>query len=94
MLEAGRLPLAFVEKLDFNQRLMEAVLLALRTAEGIDKEKFLRAFGERALAILEGKAKARYVSLGHLIDELGFVRLSDAGFLLADTIIADLVAQL
>jgi oxygen-independent coproporphyrinogen III oxidase len=93
MLEAGRLPLAFVEKLDFDQRLMEAVLLALRTAEGIDKEKLIRNFGEPALAILEGKAKARYVSSGHLIDDLGFVRLSDAGFLLADTIIADLVAQ-
>jgi oxygen-independent coproporphyrinogen-3 oxidase len=93
MLEEGRLPLAFVEELDFDQRLMETVLLSLRTAEGIDKEKLIRTFGERALAILEGKVKAGYISSGHLIDELGFVRLSDAGFLLADTIIADLVAQ-
>ncbi len=94
LLEAGRLPLAFVEELDFDQRLMEAVLLSMRTTEGIDKEKLIRNFGQPALAILEGKAKAGYISSGHLIDELGFVRLSDAGFLLADTIIADLVAQI
>lgn len=93
LLEAGRLPLAFVEKLDDGQRLLETVMLSLRTAEGIDKEKLIRSFGEPALAMLEGKAKAGYIASGHLIDDMGFVRLSDAGFLLADTIIADLVAR-
>jgi len=93
MLEGGRLPLAFIEELDDTQRLLETVLLSLRTAEGIDKAKLIRNFGEPALAILEGKAKAGYVSSGHLIDALGFLRLSDDGFLLADTIIADLAAQ-
>jgi oxygen-independent coproporphyrinogen-3 oxidase len=93
MLEAGQLPLALLETIDPTQRLMETIMLSLRTAAGIDKERLIRTFGERALAILEGKAKARYVSSGHLLDELGFVRLSDDGFLLADTIIADLAAQ-
>jgi oxygen-independent coproporphyrinogen III oxidase len=93
MLEGGRLPLAFVEELDNTQRLMETILLSLRTAEGIDKARLIRTFGEPALTILEGKAKAGYVSSGHLIDDLGFVRLSDSGFLLADTIIAGLAAQ-
>ena len=90
-LEAGHLPIAFVEELSSEQRLMEAIMLSLRTAEGIDKARLIRRFGVAAIDILQGPAAGRYVRSGHLDDDEGWMRLTDDGFLVADGIIADLV---
>ena len=67
-------------------------MLALRTAEGIDKESLALHFGDPATLVLQGAAVKRYVESGHLLDDAGFLRLTDAGFLLADKIIADIVS--
>lgn len=89
--EGGHFAVQFVEELTADQRLMEAVMLWLRTADGIDKEKLTLQFGAAGTTILDGSAAARYAASGHLIDDAGFMRLSDDGFLVADKIIADLV---
>ena len=92
MIEAGKLPVAFVESLEDRDRLIEVVMLSLRTAEGLNKEKLIRAFGEPALAIVESAAASRYIRSGHLVNDDGVLKLTDRGFLVADKIIFDLVS--
>jgi oxygen-independent coproporphyrinogen-3 oxidase len=87
----GIMPSAFVEELTEEQRLIETVALSLRTADGIDKEQLILRFGEKALSLIEGKTAVRLIDSGHLLNESGFLRLTDAGFLTADRIIANLV---
>jgi len=91
-MEGGHFAVEMIEELSVGQRLMEAVMLWLRTAEGIDKEKFVLHFGEAGEKILDGPEAARLAASGHLIDDAGFMRLSDDGFLVADKIITDLIA--
>ncbi|MDR1194240.1 MAG: hypothetical protein LBK98_08780 [Peptococcaceae bacterium] len=43
--ERGRLPVAEAEPIDQDIRLREEIMLALRLAEGIDKERFYQRFG-------------------------------------------------
>ena len=68
-------------------------MLALRTAEGMDKAKFLNQFGEPAMALLEGKTANDFIASGHLELEEGCLRLTDSGFLVADRIITDLLGD-
>jgi oxygen-independent coproporphyrinogen-3 oxidase len=89
--EAGRLPIGFVEELTDEQRLIEQVMLSLRTAEGLDKQKLVSRFGDRSADIIDSPTTRRYIKSGHLLDDSGFLRLTDAGFLVADKIIADLL---
>ena len=89
--ESGFMPVQFVETLTGPQRLMETVMLALRTAEGIDKQSLALHYGQPATAILDSAPVSRYVESGYLLDDAGFLRLTDAGFLVADKIIADIV---
>jgi oxygen-independent coproporphyrinogen-3 oxidase len=89
-IESGILPIGFIEELTGHQRMMEMVMLSLRTADGIDKQSLVLHFGEPAVMLLESPAVARHVGGGYLHDGPGFLRLTDAGFLVADKIIADL----
>ena len=91
--EKGLLPLGMIEELSEEQRLMESVMLSLRTADGLDKQQFIIRFGAKALPILEGATAGRLMEAGYLVDDSGFIRLTDDGFLVADKIIADLVGQ-
>jgi len=92
-IESGILPLGFTEELSARQRMMETVMLSLRTAEGIDKQSLVLRYGEPAVTLLESPRAALHVGGGYLHDEAGFLRLTDAGFMIADTIIADLVGD-
>jgi len=92
--EAGQAPAEFVEELTFEQEFTERVMLALRTADGLEKVELLNRFGERALALLEGKVANRLIASGHLELIEGFLRLTDDGFLVADRIIADLLGEI
>jgi oxygen-independent coproporphyrinogen-3 oxidase len=85
-------PIDFTETLTKEDRLDEAILLGLRQASGIDKPKLIREFGEPALAILEGEIVADFVAREFLVNEDGFLRLTDDGFLVADRIIYELVS--
>lgn len=90
--EGGALPIEFVEALTDEQRLVEAVMLSLRTAEGIDKQKLVNRFAESGDRVVNNPIVRRYIKSGHLAGDSGFLRLTDAGFLLADRIILDLVS--
>lgn len=91
IVEAGYLPIDFAENLTDDQKLMETVMLSLRTSEGLDRQKLVNRFGEIAQAVIKNPVAQRYIKSGHLVDDSGFLRLTDAGFLLADKIITDLV---
>ncbi len=84
-------PIDFTEELTKEDRLDEAILLGLRQACGIDKPKLIRAFGEPALAILEGELVADFIAREFMVNEDGFLRLTNDGFLVADRIIYELV---
>jgi oxygen-independent coproporphyrinogen-3 oxidase len=89
--EAGVMPIDFVEELTDQQKLIETVMLSLRTAEGLDRQRLVNRFGKSGRDIVERQIVKQYIKSGHLIDDSGFLRLADAGFLLADKIILDLV---
>jgi oxygen-independent coproporphyrinogen-3 oxidase len=89
--EEGRLPVASIEELTEDQRLMETIMLSLRTSDGLDQQGLVSRFGRRGSKVIKSKMTKRYIKSGHLIDDSGFLRLTDDGFLLADKIIADLV---
>lgn len=91
-IEAGQSPIDFVETLTDEERLDEAILLGLRQGSGIDKPGLIRAFGEPAMAILEGEIVAEYINRGYLRVDEGFLHFTDDGFLVADRIIYDLVS--
>jgi len=92
--DAGRLPEAGREELTAEERLAEAVLVGLRTVEGLDRDRFLREFGVDPGADPtwaggsdpRGGARVR-VSPHH-------VRLTDAGFLVADHLAERLLRRL
>ncbi len=90
--EAGYLPIAFAEDLNDDQRLMETVMLSLRTNEGLDQQKLVNRFGDTAGRVIDNPIVKQYIKSGHIIDDSGFLRLTDSGFLLADKIILDLIA--
>lgn len=91
--EKGILPVEFVEELDDRQRMTETIMLSLRTAEGIDKQSLVLHYGEPAVTLLESPKVALHVGAGYLHDDAGFLRLSEEGFMVADTIIADLIGE-
>ena len=89
--ESGHSVVAFTERLTNDQKLMEKVMLSLRMADGIDRRGLIDSFGEKAEKILEGETVKRLIRGGFMVNDAGFLRLTDHGFLLADKIIAELV---
>ena len=74
-----------------KERIMEAIMLGLRTSRGIDRHQFAMRFGR---VVEDGMDLGQYEMLlrsGHVIDESGAIRLSDDGICVADEIIRRLV---
>jgi len=90
--ESGFLPIEYCEKLTPGQKLTETIMLSMRTAEGLDKRQLIDKFGDKGSAVLKGEAVRKYTKAGYLIDDAGFLRLTDHGFLVADKIILDLIS--
>ncbi len=88
-LKEGRLPTRESERLDAGALGREAAILALRTAEGIDRADFTARFGEAALShaerILGGFPRSLYESDAHGI------RLTKSGMRVANFIWEELV---
>ena len=87
---SGRRPLV-VDESGFESRMTEAIMLGLRTAQGIDRAAFQRRFG---VPVEERLVREEYhilVESGYLLPEKGRLRLSDEGLLLADEITRRLV---
>jgi len=88
LLEDGRLPLDTWERLTPHQVLAESLILALRTADGIDSTRLdTRAANDPALA----RRLAAWRNEGLLIDDGPRSRLTESGFLISDSLFVDLL---
>ncbi len=82
---AGRSPVWQSERLDPEQRMREALVLALRTLEGVSPEEFAYRWG-RSPWQLAGEALGRYLEEGYLVEQQGRLRLSRRGLLVSDSL--------
>ena len=87
-IRAGRLPEAEREQRDADQQARESAMLGLRLVEGLDRAAFAERFGRDPTAYF-AHAVARHVERGLLEVTPEKVRLTRAGLLLADTVVAD-----
>lgn len=92
MIEGGCGPWDFFETLTAEQRFIEVVMLSLRTADGLDKEKLSREYGKKASVFFDGRILTKFISSGYLVDTGQRLQLTNRGFLVADKIIADLIS--
>jgi len=89
-LQAGRLP-SVIDESGLEERMTEAIMLGLRTSQGISRRRFTQRFGVRLEERLDRRQYRMLVESGHLLPERGSLRLSDEGFCLADEITRRLV---
>jgi oxygen-independent coproporphyrinogen III oxidase len=87
----GFAPITDHETPDPRRALAERIMTGLRLAEGLDASATCAA-GPRPAALLQ--RAERWATTGHLIDSGARWRLTDPGFLIADSIAADLMAAL
>jgi oxygen-independent coproporphyrinogen-3 oxidase len=85
---AGRCPRVEEERRSTEQRARETAMLELRLIEGIDRRRFARRYGQDP-ALFFAEAVQRHGDLGLLQVTDARLRLTRAGLLLADTVIAD-----
>lgn len=71
------------------QQMNEAILISLRTSEGLNLENFAINFGKSRSQILLQNAQ-KYINQGKMIFYQSFLKLTDEGKFLADGIAADL----
>lgn len=87
-MRAGRAAWAEQERLTGERRAREAAMLALRTHVGVDRGRFVARYGCDPLALFADVIQ-KHVGDGRLqVDDAGF-RLTRAGLLVADTVMAD-----
>lgn len=82
---ARRPPIAGWELIDERTRRVEALMLGLRTREGIERS-IISGAGAQVLQ--------RFVAAGIVVADDDRVRVTDAGRLLADAVVRDLVAEI
>ena len=88
ILEADRLPIETFERLDTRQALAETLMLGLRTIDGVSTSVLHdRATTDPALR----RRLALWLDQGLLVEDGALTRLSEAGFLLSDTLFVDLL---
>ena len=84
-LNNGQLP-QVVDESGPEERMTEAILLGLRTTQGISRKKFSQRFGVSLRERLDLSQYRMLVESGHLLPGGGKLRLSDEGFYLVDEI--------
>ena len=88
VLEEGRLPIDTSERLDARQVVAEALILGLRTADGVASSLLAdRVAGDAVLR----RRLAGWRERGLLVDDGTRTRLTDAGFLLSDALFVELL---
>ena len=85
MLRGRQLPRE-VDKSGKDERMIETIMLGLRTARGISRDLFSQRFGVALESRLDRKQLETLLKSGHLVREKNNLRLSDNGILLADEI--------
>jgi oxygen-independent coproporphyrinogen-3 oxidase len=86
--EDGRSPRSEQERLPPDRRARETAMLELRLTAGIDREDFRRRFSREPLEMFSD-AIERHIAGGLLAVDQASIRLTRAGLLVADTVIAD-----
>ncbi len=89
-LQQNRLPIAEQEQLSHEQRLIEALYLGLRQADGIDLQAFLFEF-RIDFKLYFHKALDRFAAEGWLVLETQRCRLTMEGMLFLDRIVDEMV---
>lgn len=85
-LERGELPIGEAETLPAEARARELIFLRLRTAAGLDREEFRQRTGYE-FDELAGTATREQVAGGFLEDDRQVVRLTRAGWFVADRVV-------
>lgn len=89
-LERNELPRE-VDQSGVDERMTEAIMLGLRTAQGISRARFSERFGVPIESKLDRRQYELFIKSGHLLPDKGSLRLSDEGILLADEITRRLI---
>jgi oxygen-independent coproporphyrinogen-3 oxidase len=89
-LKAGNRPVIYDES-GVEDRMVEAIMLGLRMAKGIDRHQFASRFGQSLESQLDPRNYELLRKSGHVVEEDGAVRLSEDGILLADEITRRLI---
>lgn len=89
-IDLDNLPLEDVEKLDKQSKIEECIMLSLRTAKGIDLQKFQSDFGFD-LRVKKQKKIDELVESGFIKIENNFLFCTDVGFKLLNQIILELI---
>jgi len=84
-LKAGILP-RVIDESGPDERMTEAIMLGLRTSQGISRSAFAERFGAGVETRFDHDQYAMLVESGYLIPDRGTLRLSDEGIHLADEI--------
>ena len=74
-----------------RERMVEAIMLGLRTSRGIDRHQFAVRFGGVIEDHIDTRQYELFVKSGHVLEDAGTIRLSDDGTCVADEIIRRLV---
>ncbi|HOA74517.1 MAG TPA: radical SAM family heme chaperone HemW [Phycisphaerae bacterium] len=90
-LNAGQSPAIDVEELSPRDRAGETAMLALRTIEGIDPDRFRRTTGFDPLELFADAIRS-HVQAGLLVAEPHRIALTQHGLLLADMVMADFLS--
>ncbi len=85
ILAEGRLP-AVVDDSDSTEHMTEAIMLGLRTTQGISRSRFSRRFGIPVEDRLDREQYELLLESGHLVSGRNRLRLSEEGISLADRI--------
>ncbi len=70
-----------------EERMIEAIMVGLRMSQGIDRRQFAERFGSPLEKHLDTKQLGILIDSGHVVDEDGYLRLSEEGVYLTDEII-------
>ncbi|MBN1211451.1 MAG: radical SAM family heme chaperone HemW [candidate division Zixibacteria bacterium] len=79
------------DRSSLDDRMLEAIMLGLRTARGIDRHQFAARFGVALEKKLDQTQYKIFLESGHLLADSDSVRLSDEGIYLADEITRRLI---
>jgi oxygen-independent coproporphyrinogen III oxidase len=89
-LKQGKRP-TILDESGIEERMVEAIMLGLRTSRGIDRHQFAMRFGRNVEEQLNRSQYDLFLQSGHLVSEETSLRLSDDGIVLADEITRRLI---
>ncbi len=89
-LSSGERPLIY-DTDSTESRIVESVMLGLRTARGIEREKFRKRFGMSIEEALIGDQFKKMVDSELIVSDEEYIRLTESGLPLADEIIRQIV---